>query len=157
MHALCDLMQGTAQGRDNVKNPRVLLWLVFRCRYLSVLAAAGFSGAPFAHAGCVPGDGKPRPAILLPSVTISALSSLTVGDVLGSVQVAALQDIPFVCTDAANTLEVRLTRSEAPVQDLKDVYPTSVARVGMRVSAGGGSLPGSMTLLVQYRTRGFHP
>jgi hypothetical protein len=26
------------------------------------------------------------------------LPNLTVGDVLGSVQVAALQDIPFVCT-----------------------------------------------------------
>jgi hypothetical protein len=63
-----------------------------------VLAAACFSGAPLAHAGCVPGDGEPRPVILLPSVSISALPNLTVGDVLGSVQVAALQDIPFVCT-----------------------------------------------------------
>lgn len=143
MHALCDLMQGTAQGRDNVMNTRALLRLVFRvCRYLSVLAAASFSGAPLAHAGCVPGDGKARPVILLPSVNISALSSLTVGDVLGSVRVAALQDIPFVCTGEANTLEVRLSRSEAPVQDLKDVYPTSVAGVGMRVSAGGGSFAG---------------
>lgn len=143
MHAPGDLMQGTAQGRDNVKNTRALLWLVFRvCRYLSVLAAASFSGTPLAHAGCVPGDGKPRPVILLPSVNISALSSLTVGDVLGSAQVAAFQDIPFICTGAANTLEVRLTRSEAPVQDLKDVYPTSVAGVGMRVSAGGGSFAG---------------
>jgi type 1 fimbria pilin len=137
------MTQGAAQGRDNVKNTRALLWLVFRVfRYLSVLAAAGFSGAPLAHAGCVPGDGKPRPVILLPSVSISALPSLRVGDVLGSVHVGALQDIPFVCTGAANTLEVRLTRSEAPVQDLKDVYPTSVAGVGIRVSAAGGSFAG---------------
>jgi hypothetical protein len=70
MHALRDLTQGAPQGRDNVKNTRALLWFVFRVfRYLSVLAAACFSGAPLAHAGCVPGDGEPRPVILLPSVS----------------------------------------------------------------------------------------
>jgi hypothetical protein len=143
MHALRDLTQGAAQGRNNVKNTRALLCVVFRaCRYLSVLAAAGFSGAPLAHAGCVPDVGKPRPVISLPSASISASPNLTVGDLLGSVQVAALQDIPFVCTGGANSLEVRLTRSEAPVRDLKDVYPTSVAGVGMRVSAAGGSFAG---------------
>lgn len=137
------MAQGAASGRENVKNTRALLGLVFRLfRYLSVLAAAGFGGAPLAHAGCVPGEGKPRPVILLPSASISALPTLSVGDVLGSVQVAELQDIPFACTGTANTLEVRLIRSGAPLQDLKDVYPTSVAGVGMRVSASGGSFAG---------------
>jgi hypothetical protein len=105
MHALSDPTQGAAQSRDNVKNTRALLWLVFRvCRYFSVPAAAGFS---------VPGDGKPRPVILLPSASISALPDLSVGGVLGSVQVAAFQDIPFVCNafGAGNVGESALGRS----------------------------------------------
>ncbi|KLU25621.1 hypothetical protein EOS_13640 [Caballeronia mineralivorans PML1(12)] len=144
MHKLRDLTaEGAAEGRGNVKNTRLHLRLVFSLfRYLSVLAAAGFSGAPLAHAGCVASDGKPRPVMLLPSASISASPNVTVGEILGSVRVAAVQDIPFTCTGTANTLEIRLTRSEAAVPDLKDVYPTSVAGVGMRVSAGGGSFAG---------------
>jgi hypothetical protein len=67
---------------------------------------------------------------------------MTVGEILGSVQVAALQDISFICTGTENTLEIRLSRSEVSVPNLKYVYPTSVAGVGMRVSASGGSFAG---------------
>jgi hypothetical protein len=114
----------------------------FRC--LAILAAACVGGIPAAHAACVSSDGQVPHVLALPATTISASKDIPVGATLGSVRVAAVQDIPFACTGTSNAREVRLagTVVPVPVADFSNVYGTSLAGVGMRVTVSGGSFAG---------------
>ncbi len=110
-------------------------------RLIALVAATWFGGAQVAHAACSLAAGV-REELSLPPATIAVAHDAPVGATLGSVRVAALHDVPFTCDAGPNLREVRFVTPLQTVRDFDKVFPTSLAGIGMRVTASGGSFAG---------------